>query len=81
MHFALVREGREMRKTSVEDMKDRSCFGQLEVNGNFHVKLELMLIGEGGMEFSSRFWVDKSGWFRKEGKMLSGSKKCRNCLL
>jgi len=34
-------------------MKDRSCFGQLDVDGNFQVKLELMLIGEGGVEFSS----------------------------
>jgi hypothetical protein len=34
-------------------MEDRSCFGQPDLDGNFNVKLDLMLIGEGGVEFSN----------------------------
>ena len=54
VHFARIIERREMRETSVEDVwRERDRFGQLDVDGNFNVKLDLIVKGEKDVEFSN----------------------------
>jgi hypothetical protein len=79
VHYARIRERREMRKTSVQDVKrERDRFGQLDVDGILTLMWSLRRLERRAWNSVTRLWVDKSDGFSKEGKVHSCSKKCRN---
>ena len=81
MHYARITKEDKCAKLLLRTSKDRVCFGELNLDGNFNVQVDLEAIGEGSWNSVTRPWVNKSGWFSKEGKVHSGCKKCTKYLV